>query len=74
MSKLEQDIENAIRGTLVIENKQSIHLAVEKIMTLINQEFKAAGVFGEEDLNPKFLEEIKKIEGKLILEHKEMPV
>lgn len=33
--KIKQQIEDAIRGTLVIENKQSIYIAVEKIVKII---------------------------------------
>lgn len=32
------EIEKAIRETLVIENKQSLHIAVEKIMKIIDLE------------------------------------
>lgn len=32
---MKEKIENAIRTTLVIENKESIHLAVDKIMTVV---------------------------------------
>jgi len=38
--KLEIDIEKAIRETLVIDNKQSIHIAVKKIITIINDNLK----------------------------------
>lgn len=34
---MESKIEKAIRETLVVENKQSIHYAVKKIMEIINK-------------------------------------
>jgi len=34
---MKDKIEKAIRETLVIENKQSIHIAVERIMKLISE-------------------------------------
>lgn len=34
---MEQEIEKAIRETLVIENPQSIYIAVKKIMLLIKK-------------------------------------
>lgn len=35
-SKLKQEIEDILRSTLVIENKTSIHFAVDKIIKLLN--------------------------------------
>lgn len=37
---MEKEIEKAIRETLVIQNPQSIHLAVEKIKNIISKQQK----------------------------------
>ena len=33
---MEEKIEDAIRGTLVIANKESVHIAVEKIIRILD--------------------------------------
>ena len=44
---MKEKIEKAIRETLVIENKQSIHYAVDRIMKLISEDVK------QEEVKPK---------------------
>jgi hypothetical protein len=48
---LEQEIEKAIRSTLIVLNKQSIPIAIGKIMSVINEEVPMKTV------NDKFLME-----------------
>ena len=49
MSEIKTEIENAIKTTLVVENKQSIYLAVDKIISVIDKAQLSAPNTGKAD-------------------------